>query len=298
MTSFTEQLSAVRKSQWEAQLDIFRRLSSHALDSTEQLIALNMKTSRASMEQAAGAIKHLLEAKDPRDLFAVGSVVQAQSHQLFDYGRELLGIATGLRGSWSTLPYADLSAPLRLIPAPTANIPTTPAQLAEQAAIAAADAVTVSGEICAAAVDIGSAMAEAALDAEASAPQASAEAQPEAQAEAQPEAQPQAQPQAPAVAAAIETSDQAGAEFEKAVDTAIADELPPAKAKPLAKALNKAAPKPASVEHPIVSTVALEAGAQVELPAVAPVGYSPVPVQAQVQVQVHQAKPPRTSRKK
>lgn len=290
MTSFTEQLSAVRKSQWEAQLDIFRRLSSHALDSTEQLIALNMKTSRASMEQAAGAIKHLLEAKDPRDLFAVGSVVQAQSHQLFDYGRELLGIATGLRGSWSTLPYADLSAPLRLIPAPTANIPTTPAQLAEQAAIAAADAVTVSGEICAAAVDIGSAMAEAALDAEASAPQASAE--------AQPEAQPQAQPQAPAVAAAIETSDQAGAEFEKAVDTAIADELPPAKAKPLAKALNKAAPKPASVEHPIVSTVALEAGAQVELPAVAPVGYSPVPVQAQVQVQVHQAKPPRTSRKK
>lgn len=290
MTSFTEQLSAVRKSQWEAQLDIFRRLSSHALDSTEQLIALNMKTSRASMEQAAGAIKHLLEAKDPRDLFAVGSVVQAQSHQLFDYGRELLGIATGLRGNWSTLPYADLSAPLRLIPAPTANIPTTPAQLAEQAAIAAADAVTVSGEICAAAVDIGSAMAEAALDAEASAPQASAE--------AQPEAQPQAQPQAPAVAAAVETSDQAGAEFEKAVDTAIADELPPAKAKPLAKALNKAAPKPASVEHPIVSTVPLEAGAQVELPAVAPVGYSPVPVQAQVQVQVHQAKPPRTSRKK
>jgi hypothetical protein len=50
MTSFSEQLSAVRKSQWEAQLDVFRALSQRALDSAEQLIALNMKTSRASVE--------------------------------------------------------------------------------------------------------------------------------------------------------------------------------------------------------------------------------------------------------
>src|SRR5206468_9616654 len=106
MTSFTEQLSAVRQSQWDAQLDMFRQLSSRALDSTEQLIALNMKASRASMEQAAGTVKHLLEAKDPRDLFALGSATQGQWHQMFDYGRELLGIATGMRGSWSTMPNA------------------------------------------------------------------------------------------------------------------------------------------------------------------------------------------------
>lgn len=246
MTSFTEQLSAVRQSQWEAQLDIFRRLSSRALDSTEQLVALNMKTSRASMEQAAGAIKHILEAKDPRDLFAVGSAVHAQVHQMFDYGRELLGIATGLRGSWTTLEAASLPAPLRLIAAPTANFPTSPAQVAEQAAIATADAVTISSEIGAAAADIGSAMAQAA--------------------------------------------------FEKTIETAIADEVPPAKAKPLAKALNEAAPKPASVEHPIVSTVPLEAAAELELPAVTPVEHAPAPVQAQAQIQA--TKPPRASRKK
>jgi phasin family protein len=265
MTSFTEQLSAVRQSQWEAQLDIFRRLSSRALDSTEQLVALNMKTSRASMEQAAGTIKHILEAKDPRDLFAVGSAVHAQVHQMFDYGRELLGIATGLRGNWSTLPQAALPAPLRLIPAPTANFPTSPAQVAEQAAIATLDAVTISGEIGAAAADIGSAMAQAAL------PVAKAEPQPAASAEASVEA-----------------------EFEKTVDTAIADEVPPAEIKPLAKALNEAAPKPASVEHPIVSTVPLEAGGELELPAVAPVEHTPAPVQAQAPA----PKPPRASRKK
>src|SRR5438309_2221678 len=127
MTSLTEQLSAVRQSQWEAQLDMFRRLSSRALDSTERLVALNMKTSRASMEQAAGTIKHILDAKDPRDLFAVGSAVHAQVHQMFDYGRELLGITTGLRASWSTLPAASLPSPLLLIPAPAADAPTAPA---------------------------------------------------------------------------------------------------------------------------------------------------------------------------
>lgn len=269
MTSFTEQLSAVRKSQWEAQLDIFRRLSSNALDSTEQLIALNMKTSRASMEQAAGTIKHFLEAKDPRDLFAVGSVAQEQWHQLFDYSRELLGIATGMHGTWSTLPQAALPAPLRLTPAPTANFPTTPAQISEQAAIATAGAVTVTSEIGAAAADIGNAMAEAALDASVAnhAPQT----------------------EAPAAAAGAE------AEFEKTVEAAIADEVPPAKAKPLAKALNEAAPKAASVEHPIASTVPLEAGADVELPAVAPVENmktAPAPAPAA------EAKPSRSSRRK
>jgi len=54
------------------------------------------------------------------------------------------------------------------------------------------------------------------------------------------------------------------------VDTAIADDVPPAKAKPVAKALNKVAPKPPAAEHPIASTVPLESGPQVDLPIVTP----------------------------
>jgi phasin family protein len=264
MTSFSEQLSAVRKSQWEAQLDMFRSLSNRALDSAEQLIALNLKTSRASVEQATGAFKQLLEVNNPRDLFTIGSSAQGQWQQLFSYGRELLGIAAGTHErTWSTQ-----TTPLQLVP-PTVNIPTSMQQFMEQAAIATADAATVNGEIASAAVDTGCALAEAALDvgsqaiaraeeAVATAHAAPVETAPVETAPAEPVAV--AEPPAPAP---------------DPVETAIADDVPPAKSKPLAKALNEVAPKAASVEHPIASTLPLEAGEQVDLPTVTPTESTP-----------------------
>jgi phasin family protein len=252
MTTLSEQLSAVRKSQWEAQLDVFRALSKRALDSAEQLIALNMKTSRASVEQATGTFKQLLEASNPRDLLAVGSSAQDQWQQFFAYGRELLGIATGTHErTWTSLP----AALQQLMPAATANVPTSVPQLMEQAAIATADATTVGSEIAHAAVDTGSALAEAALDAGQQAVARTEEAAPAP---------------APAASAAPEPLAAAEPPAPDPVEKAIADEVPPAKAKPVAKALNKAAPKPAAAEHPIASTVPLEAGPQVDLPIVAP----------------------------
>jgi hypothetical protein len=211
MTLFSDQLSAVRQAQWEAQLDMFRNLSSRALDSAGQLAALNMRASRASMEQAADTVKHLLEIRDPRDLFTLGSAAQGQWQAMFSYGRELFGLAVGAR----SLPAA---MPLLAAPAPTANVPTTYSQVMEQASIATADAATITSGIAAAAVDIGAAHAEAAIDA------------------------------------------------------AIADDVPPAEPKPLAKALNEVAPKPAGAEHPLASTVPLEAAeGEVELPGVTPI---------------------------
>ena len=280
MTSLSEQLSAVRKSQWEAQLDVFRALSKRALDSAEQLIALNMKTSRASVEQATGTFKQLLEITNPRDLLVIGSTAQGQWQQFFSYGRELLGIAAGTHErTWSTQP------PLQLVPAATANIPTSVEQLMEQAAIATADAATVSGEIASAAVDTGCAMAEAALDAGAQAISRTEEAAP-----------PQAEAQAPepittTVTEAVAAEPEAPAA--DPVETAIADEVPPAKAKPLAKALNKVAPKPAAAEHPIASTLPLEAGPHVELPIVTPTESTPP-----LRVVTHGGKTSRTPRKK
>jgi hypothetical protein len=275
MTSLSEQLSAVRKSQWEAQLDVFRDLSKRALDSAEQLIALNMKTSRASVEQATGTFKQLLEVSNPRDLLAIGSTAQGQWQQFFAYGRELLGIATGTHErAWSTQ-----QPPLQLVPA-TVNIPTSMPQFLEQAAIATADAATVNGEILSAAVDTGSALAEAALDAGAQAIGRTEEA---------------AVP--PAAAAPVTSVTEVVAAAPQApapdpVDTAIADDVPPAKAKPLAKALNDVAPKPAAAEHPIASTVPLEAGPQVDLPIVTPPESTPLRVVTQG------GKTSRTSRKK
>jgi hypothetical protein len=276
MTSFSEQLSAVRKSQWEAQLDVFRALSQRAIDSAEQLIALNMKTSRASVEQATGTFKQLLEITNPRDFLAIGTTAQGQWQQFFSYGRELLGIAAGTHErSWST------QQPLQLVPAATANIPTSVPQILEQAAIATAEATTVTSEIARAAADTGNALAEAALDAgkQAVAPAA-----------------PQAEPPAPepittTVTEAVSAEPEAPAA--DPVETAIADEVPPARAKPLAKALNKVAPKPAAAEHPIASTVPLEAGPHVELPIVTPTESTPP-----LRVVTHGGKTSRSQRKK
>jgi len=266
MTSLSEQLSAVRKSQWEAQLDVFRALSKRALDSAEQLIALNMKTSRASVEQATGTFKQLLEVSNPRDLVAIGSTAQGQWQQFFSYGRELLGIATGTHErAWTTDLASTLTNPLQLVTAATANVPTSVPQFIEQAAIATADATTVGSEIARAAVDTGSALTEAALDAGQQAVAHAAEAPPAA---------PAAAPAAPAEPVAATAEPLAAAEppapTPDPVDTAIADDVPPAKAKPVAKALNKVAPKPPAAEHPIASTVPLESGPQVDLPIVAP----------------------------
>jgi hypothetical protein len=221
---------------FEAQLDMFRTFTFRALDSAGQLAALNVRTSRASVEQAAGTFRQLLEARDPRDLFALGSAAQGQWHTLFSYGRELAGLAAGVR----TLPAA-----MPLLAARTANVPTSYTQVIEQASIATDAAATITGEIAAAAVDIGAAHAEAAID---------------AGTVARVDAAPAAAPAEAKVA-----------EFEAAIETAIADDVPPAVPTALAKALNDVSPKPAGAGHPLASTVPLEAAeGQVELPPVTP----------------------------
>jgi len=293
MTSLSEQLSAVRKSQWEAQLDAFRTFGTRALDSAEQLIVLNLKTSRASVEQAASTFKQLLEVTTPRDLFALGSTAQDQWQHVFAYGRELMGIASGTHaGTWSTQPVPGLPSPLQMVPAPTINMPTSMPQAFEQAAIAAADAATMYGEIASAAADTGSALAEATLDAGREAIERTAQAAETAH------AAPTGTPAAPAPVISAETLEQVVAVAPPApapdpVETAIADAVPPAQEKPLAKALHDIAPTPAGAAHPIASTVPLEAGPDVELPIVTPADAAPP-----LRVATQAPRTPRGSRKK
>lgn len=313
MTSLTERLSAVRQSQWETQLDVFRTLSNRAIDNAEQLFALNMKTSRATVEGVAGTFQQLLRVNDPRDLLAIGSQAQGQWQNMFAYSRELLGIAMGARQrNWSTIAVpntapAALPAPAQLLAAPVARI-------AEQAAIAVADATTITSEMTAAATDIGAATAEATItasqpiaaaadkaieDAPDSAP---TELEEEKAGEAPSEVPPAVKEsddsaEAPQAAAASPTptiDEETSANVDALVDTLIAEETPPAKAKPLAEALNQIAPKPASVEHPIASTVPLEANGHVELPVVTPPEGAP-PAQT---TQGPQTERRRSSRKK
>lgn len=311
MTSLSEQLSAVRKSQWEAQLDALNALSSRALDNAGQLVALNMKTSRASMEQAAGAFKQILEVREPRDLFAVGAAAQSQWQQLFSYGRELLGIASGAQAyGWNILPAV---APLQRLAVPAARLAAPVEQLVEQASIASAAASTVAEEISAAAADTREALAEATLYAagEATRPQEQPEAPAPAVTELEAEKTGAAPSEAPAKAPAGEGGEDAAQapsgtsaaapavvvaampDADAAIETAIADDVLPALAKPMARALNEVAPKPAAVEHPLAATLPLGTRDHVELPVVAPLERA-----APQQAPAREARSARASRKK
>ncbi len=97
MSNLPEQFSAARKAQLEAQLDAFRHFSGKAVENTEKLIALNIQTTRASVEKSTAAIQQLLTAKDPRDLFALTAHSRDGFDTMLAYGRALFGIAGSAR---------------------------------------------------------------------------------------------------------------------------------------------------------------------------------------------------------
>lgn len=97
MTSLSEQLSEARKRQFNAQLDSMRTVTAQAFATAEQVLALNINTSRASVERTANTVRQLFSITDPRELFTVGSSTQEQLGSLFAYGHELLNIATDAR---------------------------------------------------------------------------------------------------------------------------------------------------------------------------------------------------------
>ena len=97
MSSITEQFSAATKSQLEAQFKIFNTFASTAVDSAEKVIALNISTTKASVEKSSAAAKKLLEAKDPREFFSLSTAEPASFDSLLAYGRQLYSIASDVQ---------------------------------------------------------------------------------------------------------------------------------------------------------------------------------------------------------
>ena len=95
MFSFPEQLSTAHKAQFDTQIDFMRNLAAQAFATAGQVFALNISTSRASVERAAGTVRQLFTVSDPRDLFTLGAQTQEELSALFNYSRELFDIASG-----------------------------------------------------------------------------------------------------------------------------------------------------------------------------------------------------------
>ena len=101
MTSLPEQLTAARTAQLEAQFALFRSVTRQALDNASRVLALNLSTSRDSVERSSQAVRELFAATGPQDLptlqLALRSHAEEQFRSLFTYGRELFSIASGVQ---------------------------------------------------------------------------------------------------------------------------------------------------------------------------------------------------------
>jgi phasin family protein len=162
MSPLSEQFTEARKLQLETQFDFFRNFTGKALESAEKLIALNLGTSRASLEQSSNLMRQMFAIKDPRDLFALTGQTQSQLDSVLSYGRQLFGIATG--AATAVVPDFAAAAPA---PAPTlaAPVPEAVADIAQAAAPLIEPAAALAAEPAPApapAID-ASAVAEAAL---------------------------------------------------------------------------------------------------------------------------------------
>lgn len=94
MSTLPEQLSAAGKSQLEAQVNFIEQVAASAVANAEQVLALNLSTTRAAMANSSAALRQLLSVKDPRDLLALTTQSQASFERLLAYGRQLFSIAS------------------------------------------------------------------------------------------------------------------------------------------------------------------------------------------------------------
>ena len=241
MTSLPEQFNAARKAQFEAGFDFFQSFANQAIEGAGRVAALNLATSRDSLERSARTARALMSSRDPRDLLMLGGHAEEQVRSLFTYGRELMDIAGGIR-------------PVTLrIPAPAART----------------DIETVAFKAVAPAPqDAAPAPAPASAPAPAAAAAAAEPAAPEAPAaEAVPEAGASAESAEPVVVAEPEPA------VELIVTATEAAPAPVAEPKAIAKAAGKGAPRAAVVPHPAAAPIAAEGGAElpkIEVPAPAP----------------------------
>lgn len=133
MSTLTDQFSAARTAQVEAQITFFKEFSSKAVDSTAKLIALNLAVSRAAVEKSTAAMGQLLTVRDPRDLFALTAQTQSGFDSMLAYGRALAGIASGASPSPVPAPAAPAApAPQLAAPQPAAFAPEVAAEPAAE----------------------------------------------------------------------------------------------------------------------------------------------------------------------
>lgn len=94
MFPIPEQLSQAAKSQLETQLNILNSFASKAFEGAQKVIALNVSTARASVEQGSDAVQQLLGARDTSEFISLSAAQAPSLDKVLAYGRELFSIAS------------------------------------------------------------------------------------------------------------------------------------------------------------------------------------------------------------
>jgi phasin family protein len=91
MTNPTENIAAWNQAAYEAAMSYARA----SLASAEQLLKLNLETTRASLDQAANATRELLSVQDPQQLVAVRTrLAQTNMQQAATYAQSVYEIVS------------------------------------------------------------------------------------------------------------------------------------------------------------------------------------------------------------
>lgn len=167
MSTLREQFSAVRKAQVETQLDFVRSFTNSMVESTRQVVALNLSTGRNSIARSTDALRQLLTVQSPSDLVNL-STQQAGLDTLLNYSHQLFNIASGAQAE-----LLRAAAPAALVPGLKA-LPSAKVDVEVQADVPAARELAAS-------VDAAPEPIQAPVDAPVEAPAAQVASAPEAE---------------------------------------------------------------------------------------------------------------------
>jgi phasin family protein len=159
MFPIPEQLSQAAKTQLETQLNILNNFANKAFEGAQKVIALNVSTARASVEQGSDAVQQLLASKDPKEFISLSAAQAPSLDKVLAYGRELFSIASQTQAELLQTAKDQLGAARSAgvaVQPPLLNAPAAvaePAALVVETAQTAADPVAVSAAAAAAPAD-------------------------------------------------------------------------------------------------------------------------------------------------
>lgn len=106
-----DQMSVATKTVMEANFAMYTALSSRMLESADQLIKLNLSSTRSSLEDSAAAAKARLAAQDTEEYL---SLLRAQArpnmNKVIAYGGHFFGIVSSLQADFGTAVEAQFAA--------------------------------------------------------------------------------------------------------------------------------------------------------------------------------------------